>query len=234
MRPHSATVLLTNEGSSMLSQVTAAMVPILSSIALASSIDTPAIAQTIDVPPPVVVPPPPPPESNLGFPERDTMPREQYLVYVASSDREILAQVRAVDSSADYGLFQGQQIIQAGLFSNSIEAEERAQQLAARGIASGIARVIVEEPAMPSTSGADADSQDAPYYVVIPGNRDELARSIENVRSAIDPRLPVVLRDRPLGPHIAIGPFAEREAAEQLSEELRRRGLRSTRVYYDP
>lgn len=174
----------------------------------------------IDVPPPVVVPPPPPPGNTPA-------PAEEYLVYVSSSDPQVLELVRTINPSAEYGLFQGQRIIQAGLFSNRNAADVRSQQLAAAGIQSGIAAVAVTEPNVPDST------PDAPYYVVVPGSDAELSRYMDDIRAAVSAGTPVEMRDRPLGEHLAIGPFARRRTAERLSERLQQRGLRQTRVYYD-
>jgi cell division protein FtsN len=136
--------------------------------------------------------------------------------------------VRRINPNADYGIFQGQQIIQAGLFSNRSAAELRSRQLADEGITSGIAAVVV------ASEGTSASEGEAAYYVIIPGSTRELDDLAATVRTFVDAGTPVTQRDRPLGPHIAIGPFSQRNTAERLSDRLRDEGLRQTRVYYDP
>jgi len=63
------------------------------------------------------------------------------------------------------------------------------------------------------------------YFVVIPGNRQELPRMIqEAIDAGIDPNS-IFTREEPFGPHVAIGPFDDRTMAEQERGYLQKFGM---------
>ncbi len=177
----------------------------------------------IDVPPPLDVPPTPPPS-------REATAAVRYLVYVNSRSPERLAEIQRLNSNAAFGMFRGEQIIQAGLFRDREAAEVRSRQLAQRGIQSQIAAVTVPDQGEAGTSS----SSNAAYYVIVPGSRQSLDRALPAVRNVVSPGTAIERRDRPRGLHLAIGPFRERRTAERLSDRLRRQGLSQSRVHYDP
>ncbi|MFO8038425.1 MAG: hypothetical protein R6U67_03135 [Sodalinema sp.] len=177
----------------------------------------------IDVPPPLDVPEVPPPS-------RETAATIRYLVYVNSRSSERLQQIQRLNPEAGFGIFQGEQIIQAGLFRQRGAAEMRSQQLAAEGISSLVAAVTVRDQSPSDASHARNGS----YYVVIPGSQRTLDEAMMTVQTTVNPGTGIQRRDRPRGLHLAIGPFRNREMAERLSDRLRRRGLSQTRVHYDP
>ncbi|KPQ38448.1 MAG: Cell division protein [Phormidium sp. OSCR] len=177
----------------------------------------------IDVPPPLEVPEVPPPS-------RETEATIRYLVYVNSRSSERLQQIRRLNPEAGFGLFQGEQIIQAGLFRQRGAAERRSRQLAEQGISSQIAAVTV--PDQSPFNGSNA--RNGSYYVVIPGSEGTLDEAMATVQANVNPGTRIQRRDRPRGLHLAIGPFRDREMAQRLSDRLRGRGLSQTRVHYDP
>ncbi|USR89704.1 hypothetical protein NEA10_12530 [Phormidium yuhuli AB48] len=177
----------------------------------------------IDVPPPVDVPATP-------APSREATAAIRYLVYVNSRSSERLAEIQRLDSSAAFGMFRGDQIIQAGLFQDREAAERRSRQLGERGIQGQIAAVTVPDQAGSGTSSTAS----AAYYVIIPGSQQTLDRALATVQSTVNPGTPIQRRDRPRGLHLAVGPFRERQTAERLSDRLRRQGLSQSRVHYDP
>ena len=177
----------------------------------------------IDVPPPLEVPEVPPPSR-----EREATIR--YLVYVNSRSSERLQQIRRLNPEAGFGIFEGERIIQAGLFRQRGAAEMRSRQLAEQGISSQIAAVRVPD----QSSSAASNARNGSYYVVIPGSEAALDEAVGIVQATVNPGTAIQRRDRPRGRHLAIGPFRERETAQQLSDRLRRRGLSQTRVHYDP
>ncbi|WP_159789734.1 hypothetical protein [Sodalinema gerasimenkoae] len=177
----------------------------------------------IDVPPPVDVPATPPPS-------REATAAVRYLVYVNSRSPERLAQIQRLNANAAFGMFRGEQIIQAGLFRDREAAEVRSRQLSQQGIQSQIAAVTVPDERGSGTSNVS----NAAYYVIVPGSRQALDRALGTVQAAVNPGTAIQRRDRPRGLHLAIGPFRERRTAERLSDRLRRQGLPQTRVHYDP
>lgn len=74
----------------------------------------------------------------------------------------------------------------------------------------------------------------APYYVVIPAGQDDLPNVTSRVIQLGAPADRVRSRTRPLGPHVAIGPFQDRGLAEQWSGFFRDAGYRSSRVHFEP
>jgi hypothetical protein len=69
------------------------------------------------------------------------------------------------------------------------------------------------------------------YFVVIPGNRQELPRLIQEAIDAGIPANDIFTREEPFGPHVAIGPFPDRTTAEQESGYLQKFGL-DARIHF--
>lgn len=70
------------------------------------------------------------------------------------------------------------------------------------------------------------------YFVVIPGNRQELASKIQlAIDAGISPD-DIFTREEPFGPHVAIGPFPNRTTAEQESGYLQKFGI-DARIYFE-
>lgn len=70
------------------------------------------------------------------------------------------------------------------------------------------------------------------YFVVIPGNRQELPRLIQEAIDAGIPARQIFTREEPFGPHVAIGPFPDRTTAEQESGYLQKFGLVDARIHF--
>ncbi|MEO0947799.1 MAG: hypothetical protein AAFY11_06595, partial [Cyanobacteria bacterium J06641_5] len=74
-------------------------------------------------------------------------------------------------------------------------------------------------------------SQQGEFYVIVRGRRRKLARIETKVRRGLNaPSIPVTLRNAPFGPHVAVGPFVQREEAEQWRTRLRSEGIKKARV----
>ena len=84
--------------------------------------------------------------------------------------------------------------------------------------------------ALPPASGVI--NSDSPYYVVIPGPSDRLPTIRDQVVQLGAAPYNVHLRERPRGPHVAVGPFENRGVAESWNGYLRGFGLNS-RVFFD-
>ncbi|MGK7887832.1 MAG: hypothetical protein AB4042_00760 [Leptolyngbyaceae cyanobacterium] len=96
---------------------------------------------------------------------------------------------------------------------------------------------LIPEPAPPSASlvqtavlSDDSDS-DGAYYVVIPGRRSTLAAMREQVMLLGAIPTAVMPRDRPIGPHLLVGPFVDQSAASRWNEFFRDFDM-DARVYY--
>jgi len=197
----------------------------------------------------------------------------QYVVIVNGNSPLLLSQVQQVAPGAGLQSYQGQQVIQAGVFGEEWTASQQVQALAAQGITAqvvavsgGVAPVQTIYPTYPNAAQASLDSlppappvevpfgqypalepQPAPaydygtsdrsrgYYVLIPGSSGSLARVSEQVR-LLSEGFPVAgrvqERDRPHGPHVLVGPFSGRSAAERWNRYFRDFGL-NARVHYE-
>jgi hypothetical protein len=93
-----------------------------------------------------------------------------------------------------------------------------------------------QQPNFNSTEVAQANTPipDNSYYVVIPGDADDLSDIYSQVvRLGGDLRLAQVTESRrsPLGPHVLVGPFVNRNAATRWNRYFRDFGM-DARVYY--
>lgn len=169
---------------------------------------------------------------------------ESYLVIVDNADPNLLQQVRIVEPTAFAGDFLGRSVIQAGVFRQLNNAQERIRQLQAYGVGSRIysqntGRQIANSydgnfsPTDPIARNNNRTEKTKYYYVAIPDKPDKLFQ-IENQikQSAGGNTVGVFVRNAPRGPHVAVGPFAGRLQAEQWHYYIRSLGLNNARVYY--
>lgn len=83
----------------------------------------------------------------------------------------------------------------------------------------------------PPANVTNAPRQDNAYYVVIPGEEDELGEMWEQVVLLGAVSNAVEQRDRPLGPHLLVGPFVDQDAATRWNRYFQDFGM-DARVYY--
>jgi hypothetical protein len=69
------------------------------------------------------------------------------------------------------------------------------------------------------------------YFLIIPGNRQDLPRMIQTAVDAGISGVEIVTREEPFGPHVAIGPFRDRTTAQQESGYLQKFGL-NARIHF--
>ncbi|WP_245246154.1 hypothetical protein [Nostoc sp. ATCC 53789] len=171
---------------------------------------------------------------------------ERYLVYVDSSDFQTLQAIRQIEPSAYIREYQGRNVIQSGVFNRVSNAQERVNELQSRGIYS--ARIIsfgngqeidVGNRGVGERSNINPPKQASRYYVVIPTTQEQLSAIAEQIRQNLARfsqdlgRSGAVLeRTQPRGPHVAVGPFADRFQAEEWNKYLRNIGYRNARVFY--
>lgn len=90
----------------------------------------------------------------------------------------------------------------------------------------------VTQPYTPPTVTANSQPlADDAYYIVIPGSSEELSQMRDQVIMLGGRHDVVAQRERPLGPHVLVGPFVNRQAASRWNSFLRDFGL-NARVYY--
>jgi len=158
------------------------------------------------------------PATPAGLPGR-------YFVLISGDSDLLLGQVRRVEPEAFRKTYKGRTVIQAGTFNSRENAAQRAAQLQAQGIRSNLISVSGD-------GGEDFGSVAQGYYVVIPADRALLPSIAETVRRA-GVSGQVLQRTAPLGPHVAVGPFGDRDAAERSMNALKGIGLPNARVYFD-
>jgi hypothetical protein len=97
---------------------------------------------------------------------------EQYLVYVNGDSPLLLDQVRRVASDAFVQRYDGQQVIQAGLFAGEASAQQQAAVLAAQGIGAEVAAVSQPDiPAAPPATIAANQTMSAQALPLVPVDR---------------------------------------------------------------
>lgn len=150
--------------------------------------------------------------------------RPQYRVFVNGDSALMLQQVKRVEPGAFIQQFGGRRVIQAGVFSTEANARQQTEALAVQGIASEITTSNLGS--LPGGNSARG------YYVVVPGDRSDLVDLRDRAIRLGVQQNSIQLRERPLGPHLAVGPFAQRQQAETMERYLKDKGL-GTRIFFD-
>lgn len=146
-----------------------------------------------------------------------------YRVLVESDNPYVLQQVRFIEPGAFFQTVEGRRVIQAGIFSTEVNARERINALATQGVAARIAG-----------GASDPGAGLRGYYAIVPGSRDNLLTLRDRAVQSGVPFSVIQLRDRPLGPHLAVGPYSKSRDAETLSNYLRQRANLDSRVFFNP
>ncbi|MBU7583342.1 MAG: hypothetical protein KAF91_10620 [Nostoc sp. TH1S01] len=160
---------------------------------------------------------------------------ERYFVYVDSNNYQTLQRVRQIEPGAYIRQYQGRSIIQSGVFNRQSNAQERVRQLQSYGIRG--ARVVSfsngqEIQTFNSGSSGYSENRSNRYYVVIPGKTQDLPVIADAIIRGSGYSSLVQERQKPLGPHVAVGPFAERGDADRWNKYVRDLGFGNARVYY--
>lgn len=71
------------------------------------------------------------------------------------------------------------------------------------------------------------------YYVVIPSNMAQLQRVSNQVVELGAPSSLVRTRTEPRGPHVAVGPYSDRDLAQEWNNYLRTAGFAGARVHFE-
>ena len=93
--------------------------------------------------------------------------------------------------------------------------------------------VNVPPPNTTAVVTADTASR-TPYYVVIPTSQANLPQLSAQVVQLGTPADRVQQRTSPRGPHVAVGPFADRSLANRWSNFYRDAGISNSRVHFQP
>ncbi len=176
-----------------------------------------------------------------------TIPRDRYVVYVNGNSPLLLQEVRKTVASAFLVQYQGRQVIQVGTFGENSNAQRQVSTLATQGIQADILTTntqlsvpnpmgtVPEPPAVSSSvpsTRPNALEANARYLVIIPAKTEDFsALTAEAIQLGIRADA-IHSRSTPFGPHLEIGPFAQRMEAEEVNRYLRKRGL-DARVFFN-
>lgn len=164
-----------------------------------------------------------------------------YVVLVEGSSAARLNQVQLVEPDAFVRTYEGRSVIQAGSFNQWDNAQQRVQALRAVGVTAdvvsgtGAGASVAAVPNSTATPPQSAASLPSPqgYYVVIPGDQATLPAIANRVVALGAPTNLVRQRSAPRGPHVAVGPFADRGLAEDWRHYFRGQGLGDSRVHFE-
>jgi hypothetical protein len=164
---------------------------------------------------------------------------QRYSVYVENTSNWTLQQVRRVEPTAYIRQYNGRSVIQSGVFNGLTNAQQRVRELNAVGIYGASiagfnnAQEVPFSPDNRNSSNNNSVSTKSRYYVSIPAKSQNLSTVANQVRQVTGLYSFVVEKKQPIGPHVAVGPFAQRAEAEQWNNFIRDRGFGNARVYYD-
>ncbi len=152
---------------------------------------------------------------------------DSYLVYINDNSSLTLQEVQQLEPTAYVRQYKGRSVIQAGVFNERDNAQQRAKELESRGIGARIVSL---------STGKETDlriDNSKSYFVVIPARKEDIP-AIEDQVSRLGPNAKVMVSqtEEPRGSHVRVGPFPERGQAEHWNRRLRNSGLRNARVYY--
>lgn len=164
--------------------------------------------------------------------------RPQFIVYVVNYDPLLLDLVQQEAPDAFRSRYKGREIIQAGIFDDEVRAARLARRLREQSIDAKIDTINGRpNPFSLAENDEPVEVLAGNYYsVLIPGNEDELS-SIETQVRRLAPKLSMrrgvyQRRNDPNGPYVMVGPFQDRNTAENWSQYLQDFGLEDARVYY--
>lgn len=113
----------------------------------------------------------------------------------------------------------------------TVEVAPASSGQAARELEFGPVPTAVAPSSSPVAAAPSQPPPDDSYYIVIPGSTDDLPQVREQVLLLGARQDVVSQREAPLGPHVLVGPFTNRQAASRWNRFLRDFGMNS-RVYY--
>lgn len=167
-------------------------------------------------------------------PDAPPAPLDRYLVYVNGDSPYLLQQVQMVAPTASVQQYRGQSVIQIGRFNDEATARQQIAALNTQGIRADLIvsdeRSVSNAPGNASEVPAEVSSTNR-YLVVIPADRQDMATLTEQVLRLGIQQAAIQQKSAPLGPHVQIGPYADRNQAEMVSHYLRQSGMDAIVVY---
>ena len=168
------------------------------------------------------------------------------LVYIPTSDRRILREVQNVVDNATIIRYRGRNIIRAGVFEDEVRAARLVQRLRDRRLLAQIVPIEFEENVARyeyreyrdgerRNYRIDLDNDEDYYSVIIPCRQEEMpaiAAQIEQIAPDMRMQQAISMRNEADGSFVMIGPFRNREAAENWHRYFRDFGMENAQVYY--
>ncbi|MFP4133229.1 MAG: SPOR domain-containing protein [Halothece sp.] len=185
-----------------------------------------------------------------------------FRVQIYGSSEQLLSVVRRVEPDAfvrdgkdviQAGLFSDQakanslveeldnQGVEAEIIPINEESQSRSSNRESISLSSADSTPINKEPPSPEegneaaiadSSQNQTESKSRAYYVVIPGNREQVSTLVQRAQEAGVKSDLIQQRDAPRGTHVAVGPFESRNEASRWNEQLKAEGLDRARVYF--
>ncbi|HIK18540.1 MAG TPA: hypothetical protein IGS53_25100 [Leptolyngbyaceae cyanobacterium M33_DOE_097] len=147
----------------------------------------------------------------------------RYMVYVNGNSPYLLQQIRLVEPDAFVQTFQGEPVIQVGMFDTEQAAQAQSKRFADYGLKADVATVEISAPS--------GEFSDRGYVVVIPSRQTEFASLTSQLTRLGIPEQVIQAKLAPIAPHLQLGPYRDRQDAEFVSRSLRRNGL-DARLYF--
>ncbi|NRB09578.1 MAG: hypothetical protein HRU34_22555 [Richelia sp.] len=159
---------------------------------------------------------------------------ERYIVYVDSNNFQTLQQVLQVEPTAYIRQFQRRYIIQAGVFSESANAQRRIRQLTAYGVNNTRIFNLNQRREIPNNDAIGGVEKKVYryYYVVIPSTPEDATNIANRIQQHTGFYRGISARNHGLGHHIAVGPFAQGSDARKWNDYLHDMGFGNARIYY--
>jgi hypothetical protein len=169
------------------------------------------------------------------------------LVYIPTSDRRVLREVQQVVDNATIIRYRGRSIIRAGVFEDEVRAARLVRRLRDRGLLAQIIPIEFEENVARyeyreyrdderSNYQSVRDNDEDYYSVIIPCREEEMpaiAAQIEQIVPDMQMQQAISMRrNESDGSFIMIGPFRNREAAENWHRYFRDFGMENAQLYY--
>ena len=168
------------------------------------------------------------------------------LVYIPTSDRRILREVQNVVDNAAIIRYRGRNIIRAGVFEDEVRAARLVQRLRDRRLLAQIVPIEFEENVARyeyreyrdgerRNYRIELDNDENYYSVIIPCREEEMpaiAAQIEQIAPDMGMQQAISMRNEADGSFVMIGPFRNREAAENWHRYFRDFGMENAQVYY--
>lgn len=163
-----------------------------------------------------------------------------FLVLIPTSDRRILREVQNVESNAFITRYRGRYAIRAGIFEDEVKAARLAKRLRDRRLLAQVVPIEFEQSwarfERVEDYPRDRQYDDDDYYsVVIPCREEELpavAAQVQQMAPDVEREQAISMRNESDGSYVMVGPFRNRQTAENWHRYLQDFGMENAQIYY--